>query len=235
MYKGIYIAASGAVLKQTQLEVLSQNLANANTIGYKKDGISFKQYLLPDEATGGMPDGRSMTSFSENKTDFTNGVINKTANQLDIALEGNGFIVLEGNKYTRRGDLKRSTDGYLTSFNGTKILGKKGPIKVPDGKLLIDNKGEISINNEIIDTIKIVDFKKKKELAKAGDGIFMTNEKTIPADASVRQGFIESSNVEPVREMVRMIETLRDFQTYQKAIQTFDETTAVVITQIGRL
>jgi flagellar basal-body rod protein FlgG len=235
MYKGIYIAASGAILKQTQLEVLSQNLANANTAGFKKDNISFKEYLMPLEAAGPGPDGRAMTSLSESKTDFSNGVVVKTVNPLDVALEGAGFIALEGNLYTRRGDFRRSSDGYLTSFNGTKVLGNRGPIRLPDGKLDINEKGEISVNSEVVDAIKIVDFKKTEGLIKAGDSIFMTNEKTVAAQASVKQGYVEASNVEPVKEMVRMIETLREFETYQKAIQTFDEATAKVTNEIGRL
>ncbi len=235
MYKGIYIATSGAVLKQTQLEVLSQNLANANTAGFKKDNVSFKEYLMPLEAAGPGPDGRAMTSLSEYKTDFTNGAVIKTVNPFDVALEGTGFIALEGDRYTRRGDLKRSADGYLTAFNGTKVLGKKGPIKLPEGKLDISEKGEISINGDQVDTIKIVDFKKTDSLTKAGDSIFATNEKAVASQASVRQGYVEASNVEPVKEMVRMIETLREFETYQKAIQTFDDATSKVTNEIGRL
>jgi flagellar basal-body rod protein FlgF len=235
MYKGIYIAASGAVLKQSQLEVVSQNLANANTAGFKKDGISFKEYLMPQEAAGPGPDGRAMTSLSQYKTDFSNGIAVKTVNPLDIALEGAGFIALEGNLYTRRGDLKRSADGYLASFNGTKVLGGKGPIKLPEGNIDIDEKGVISMNGDIVDTIRIVDFTKKDGVEKAGDSIFSTNEKAVPSQASVRQGYVEASNVEPVKEMVRMIETLREFETYQKAIQMFDEATAKVTSEIGRL
>ncbi len=235
MYKGIYIATSGAVLKQTQLEVLSQNLANANTAGFKKDNVSFKEYLMPLEAAGPGPDGRSMTSLSEQKTDFTNGVVVKTTNPLDVALEGNGFIALEGDRYTRRGDLKRSSDGYLAAFNGSKVLGKKGPIKLAEGKLDINDKGEISINGEMVDTIRIVNFKQTEKLTRAGDSIFATNEKAVASQATVRQGYVEASNVEPVKEMVHMIETLREFETYQKAIQTFDEATSKVTNELGRL
>jgi len=235
MYKGIYIAVSGAVLSESQLAMMTQNLANSNTAGFKKDGMSFQQYLLPEEAAGPGPDGRAMTSLSECKTDFSNGVMMKTVNPLDIALEGTGFIALEDNRYTRRGDLKRNADGFLTSFAGTKVLGSKGPIKLPNGKIDINEKGQISVNNEIVDTIKIVDFKKTNLLVKAGDSLFMTNENAVAANANVRQGYVESSNVEPLKEMVKMLEALRDFETYQKAIQMFDEATSEVTTDMGRL
>jgi len=235
MYKGIYIATSGAVLSQTQLEVLTQNLANANTTGYKKDNLSFKEYLMPQETAGPGPDGRAMTTLSEYKTDFSSGVVMKTTNPLDIALEGTGFIALDGNRFTRRGDFTKSLDGYLTSFNGTKVLGSRGPIRLPDGKIDIDQNGGISVNGELVDTIRIVDFKRTDGLAKAGDGIYTTPDKSIPSTASVRQGYVEASNVNPVNEMVRMIQTLREFETYQKAIQTFDDATSQVTNGIGRL
>jgi len=90
MYKGIYIATSGAVLKQTQLDVISQNLANANTAGYKKDSISFKDYLFQTEPST-TPDGRDMTEYSGTKTDLSNGNTVKTGNSFDIAVEGDGF------------------------------------------------------------------------------------------------------------------------------------------------
>ena len=107
MYKGIYIAASGAVLKQTQLDIITQNIANANTAGYKKDAIAFKDYLFQQE-TSLEPDGRVMSDYGTSKTDLANGNSVKTGNTLDIAIEGNGFIALEGGRYTRRGDLKKA-------------------------------------------------------------------------------------------------------------------------------
>jgi flagellar basal-body rod protein FlgF len=235
MYKGIYIAVSGAILKQTQLDILSQNLANTNTVGYKKDNMSFQEYLMPQETSGPGPDGRSMTELSAVTTDFANGTSVKTMGPLDVALEGKGFLSLEGNRYTRRGDLKKSADGYLTTFDGVKVLGSAGPIKLPDGKVEITEQGVISVNDAEIGRLKIVDFKDTAQLEKAGDGMFTTNEKTIPASAGVKQGYIEGSNVDPIKEMVRMIETLREFETYQKAITTFDDATAKVTNDLGRL
>lgn len=235
MYKGIYIAASGAILKQTQLDVVAQNLANVNTTGFKKDSLSFKEYLLDQTTAGPGPDGRAMTAISAYKTDFSNGTIVKTSNPLDLALEGKGFIAVEGGRYMRRGDLKRSIDGFLTSSNDIKVLGARGPIRLPNGTVEIGERGEVSVNGAQIDTIRLVDFKDMDGLAKTGDGIFTTNETPTAAKASVRQGFIEVSNVDAIKEMVRMIEMLREFETYQKAIQTFDEATAKVTNDMGRL
>jgi flagellar basal-body rod protein FlgF len=242
MYKGIYIAASGAILKQTQLEVLTQNIANANTAGYKKDTLSFKEYLFQTEA-GGEPDGRAMSDFSSSKTDFSTGTIISTGNPLDIAIEGNGYLALEGGKYTRRGDLKKDGEGYLTTHDGIKVQGSGGPIMLPvdsievningDGKVMVTQQGS-TIPTEI-DTLKIMDFGPGATVTKSGDGLFTSTAAGTPATGSVRQGYLESSNVDAVREMVRMIDTMREFETYQKVIQTFDDATSKVTNDLGRL
>ena len=216
MYKGIYIAASGAVLMQTQLEMISQNLANANTAGYKKDTLAFKDYLLP-AAAGAGPDGRDMSDYSGSKTDMSNGTSVKTGNSLDISLEGDGFIALDGNRYTRRGDFKKSGDGYLTTHDGIKVMGTGGPISLPEDstEISIDLEGKVSAmqpGNPLpteIDTIKIVNFGPDAAPTKAGDGMYTFSGEGTPSTATVKQGYVETSNVDPIKEMVRMIETMR--------------------------
>jgi len=242
MYKGIYIAASGAVLKQAQLEVITQNLASANTPGYKKDGISFRDYLLPQDPSGA-PDGRVMSEYSGMKTDFSNGTSVQTGNPLNISIEGPGLIALEGGQYTRRGDLAVNQDGYLTTSDGIKVLGSSGPINLPEGDVVIDQMGKVSVigNGAVsqppieVDTISILDFSQSGTVSKSGNGLYRAVGDGIPVGAGVHQGFLERSNVDTVREMVHMIESMREFETYQKAIQAFDEATAKVNNELGRL
>jgi flagellar basal-body rod protein FlgF len=242
MYKGIYIAASGAVLKQAQLEVITQNLANANTTGYKKDGISFKDYLLPQDPSGA-PDGRVMSEYSATKTDFSNGVSVRTGNPLNISIEGPGLIALEGDQYTRRGDLAISQDGYLTTSDGIKVMGSGGPINLPEGDVVIDQMGKVSVigNGQIsqppieVDTIKILDFSQSGTVTKVGNGLYRAVGDGTQIGTGVHQGYLESSNVDTVREMVHMIDSMREFETYQKAIQAFDQAAAKVNNDLGRL
>jgi flagellar basal-body rod protein FlgG len=241
MYKGIYIAASGAVLKQAQLEVITQNLANANTTGFKKDGISFKDYLLPLDPSGA-PDGRVMSEYSATKIDFSNGTSVRTGNPLNISIEGPGLIALEGDRYTRRGDLQKSQDGYLATHDGIKVLGNSGPIKVPEGDIVIDQQGKISVISEglvsqpaEIDTIKILDFSQSGTVQKTGDGLFTATGTGTQISTGVHQGHVEASNVDVVKEMVHMIEMQREFESYQKVIQSFDDAMAKVNTDMGRL
>jgi flagellar basal-body rod protein FlgF len=234
MDKLIYIALSGAMLKNSQMEVISQNLANAASVGYKKDKISFRDYLLPGNPETDIPDGRAMSQLSAIKTDFSEGNIIRTGNPLDIAIDGNGLIALEGGRYTRRGDLKRSNDGFLTTFNGVKVLGSSGPINLPNGNIQITNTGDILINGVQTNSIKIVEFPSTDNLKKMGEGIFSTQDSGVKSNALVKQTYLEASNVDVVREMVSMIDAMREFQTFQKAIQAFDEATDKVNNELGR-
>ena len=112
MSKAIFIALSGAVLKEKQMEIISQNLANSNSSAYKKMRVAFKDYLTSPESE---QEGKIMSELASVTTDFSTGGIHQTGNPLDIALEGNGFFALENNRFTRRGDFKRNSEGYLTT------------------------------------------------------------------------------------------------------------------------
>jgi flagellar basal-body rod protein FlgF len=242
MYKGIYIAASGAVLMQSQLESITQNIANANTAGYKKDSLSFQDYLFQTEAST-EPDGRAMSDFSGSKTDLSTGTILRTGNSLDVAVEGDGFIALEGDRYTRRGDLKKNSEGYLTTQDGLKVMGGGGPISIPEDsiEISIDQEGKISVRQPgsdlptEIDTMKVMEFGPDAVVTKVGDSLFTIDGTGTPSAAAIKQGYVETSNVDSVKEMVRMIEAMREFESYQKAIQMFDGATSKVTNELGRL
>ncbi len=235
MNKAIYIALSGAVLRQMQMDIIAQNLANADTIGYKSDKISFNDYLLPQDIVSSETDFKVMSYHAPLISDFSAGNLIKTGNPLDIAIDGQGFIALEGNRITRRGDLKKDKDGFLTTHDGIKVLGEKGHIRLPDGKIEISSNGSISANGVEVDVIKIVDFKQINNLSKLGNSAFFTNEEGMKAKAEIKQGYLETSNVSIISEMVRMIQTMREYETYQKAIQTFDDAAGKINNEMGRL
>jgi len=234
MYKGIYIALSGAVLKETQMEIIAQNLANADTIGYKRETLSFRDYLMPKDGASPEPDGRIMSYFSSFKTDLSKGNLIRTGNPLDIAIDGDGFIALEGNRYTRRGDLKRDSNGYLTTHDGIRVLGDSGPIKLPEGRPVIDEAGGISVNGVRVGSIRVVDFE-NPDLRKAGGGVYSAGSGGAPSKATVKQGYLESSNVDVIKEMVHMLGTLREFEAYQKAIHAFDEAASRLTGEMAKI
>ncbi|MDA8389121.1 MAG: flagellar hook basal-body protein [Nitrospiraceae bacterium] len=237
MEKGIYLALSGAVLKQLQLDAISDNLANANTPGFKRESLSFKDYLINPPATGLEQEERDMSALSAKNTDFSEGEVMKTANSLDLCIEGPGFIALDGNRYTRRGDLKLTDDGFLTTANEIKVLGDKGPIKLPKehASIKIDAEGGIYVDGNRVDSLKLVDFPAGAGFVKMGSGIFYYKGAVVKTKASVKEGYLESSNVDVIKEMVRLIDALREFETYQKTIQTFDQASDKVINDMANI
>ncbi|MBA4392067.1 MAG: hypothetical protein C0407_00780 [Desulfobacca sp.] len=231
MSKGIFIALSGAVLKENQLEQITQNLANSNSLAYKKIKMSFKDYLSNPESERS---GKIMTELAAKTIDFSNGQLTLTGNPYDIALEGNGFIALDNNQFTRRGDLRRDLEGYLATKNGTRVLGQSGPIQIPQGKIEVGLKGEVVVGGAKIDTIKMVDFPDLKSLTRVGEDTYKTDQSGTPAPAVVRQGYLEGSNVDIFTEMIQIVSTMREFGALQKVIQSFDETISKM-TDIARI
>jgi len=246
MYKGIYIALSGAVLKQKHMDLFAQNIANVNTNGYKKERISFRDYLIPaDNASGVVEDGRTMTQLSEQVTDFSNGPILSTSNPLDLALlstsnpldlalSGDGFFALENNRYTRNGNFKISNDGYLATQGNIKILGDGGPISIEGSRIEISSSGQVFADDISVGNIKVVDFEDRSKLKKMDEGLFYSEESGQELDANISQGYLESSNVEVIREMVQMVTSMREFESYQKMIHAFDEAASKTINEMGR-
>ena len=235
MYKGIYIALSGAVTNQSQMDVISHNLANAQTLGYKKEKISFSDFLL-SQLNGGpeFSDGRTMSTLSGSVTDLSSGNLIRTGNPLDVALDGPGFLSLEGGQYTRRGDLTLSPDRYLVTQTGRKVLGSSGPIQLPQGKVEIGTDGGISVDGVQVDKIKVADFKDPGSLSRAGE-YFVTTDAGTPSKAGVKQGYLEASNVDVIGEMVGMITALREYETFEKAVHAFDDSMGKVTNDLAKI
>ncbi|NOZ25525.1 MAG: flagellar hook basal-body protein [Nitrospirae bacterium] len=237
MYKGIYIAASGAVLKDAELSLTARNIANASTAGYKKERTSFSSYLLPFSRTVSGPE-RIMVESGRTVTDFSPGQFIETGNPLDVAIEGDGFFVLEGDRYTRRGDFRLDRDGYLINIDGLKVIGADdAPVQLPPGMVDIGPGGEISVNGTAAGRLKIVDFAKPYGLVKTGDATYTAPAESEPRAAFPRllSGVVEGSNVNVIKEMVAMIKTTREFESYQKMIQAFDSAASKALNEIGRV
>ncbi len=252
MYKGMYIAASGALLKQKQMDIISNNLANANTTGYKKDDIAFKE-LLVSSMSGIVQDRDEILRSSEQLrstgnradmvatgyiyTDFEGGGVVQTGNPLNAVIEGEGFFAVEGeegNLYTRSGSFTVDSEGYLALPDGRRVLGTGGAIKVDEGKVEINVSGEVSVDGEVSDQLLIVNFEDKTKVYKHESSYFTTEEEPQVATASVRQGYLEGSNVNVVDEMVTMIEAVREFESFQKVVQAFDELSSKVVNEMAK-
>ena len=249
MSGGIYVAASGALLQQMRLDLLTNNLANANSPGYKADTPIFR---IPQETsemagqTAQNPDLRqSLSPYAppfDSRIDFSAGGLKQTGNALDVAIVGPGFFAVEtpdGEQYTRKGSFVVDADGTLTTPDGYPVIGQGGPITIDGSQVQIDDAGNISADGEETGQLKVVTFERPQLLEKRGDALFAANDPTNPPQeleaVSLSQGYLELSNVNAVRTMTQLIETTRIFETYQKVITAMDQADAKAVNDVGKV
>ena len=260
MSGAIYTATSGALAYQMRLDVLSNNLSNIGTVGFKEDRTVFRTYLpasqdpidedlqttlMSEEPTTleSYQISNSLVAFEGTITDFSPGQLKQTGNAFDLAIDGNGFFCIQtpgGVQYTRKGNFTLNQEGVLANQEGLPVLGNGGEIKFIDGKdLIVDKEGNISIDGEEIDSLKIVNFPIPDRLKKVGNTLFEPADPAIIEEKaegfSINQGFIELSNVDAIRVMLEMIEVLRGYESYKKAIQSVDDITSKAINEVGQL
>lgn len=259
MSGAIYTATSGALAYQMRLEVLSNNLSNINTVGFKQDRTVFRAYLPgsqnpitetlqtppTSEAPGTLAPyqtSNSLVAFEGTRTDFSPGQLRHTGNALDLAIDGNGFFCIqtqEGVQYTRKGNFTINQEGVLITQNGFPVLGEGGEIKIDGQDYIVDEEGNISVDGIQIDTFKIVNFTDPQNVKKVGNTLFASAGSSFTEEKAeqfkVSQGFIELSNVDAIKVMTEMIEVLRGFESYKKVIQSIDEVTSKAIDKVGRI
>ena len=250
MSGAIYMSAAGAMAYEKRMQVISNNLANINTSGFKKDKGHFQIIDSPDSIKEDL-EKKSISKEEgqpplwlqfETKTDFSAGTLKHTGNPLDLALEGDGFFCIkteQGTQYTRNGNFSLDQDGMLVTMDGLHVLGEGGPINIDGNTFTVDAKGNVSVDGNLVDTIKIVGFQKQDALKKAGNSLFaIADNNTVESkveNTGMSQGFIELSNVNAIRMITEMIEVLRGYESYQKAIKTADEANAKSINDVGRV
>ena len=213
MRLGSYMATAGAMQEQRRLDVIANNMANVTSPGFKKDSTHFDNLL-------------GQVTF----TSFQQGPIRETGHKLDLALSGQGFLKVQADSgllFTRAGNLTVDGQKNLVTQDGWKVLGKSGPIKVENAdNVRFGEDGQIFDGNTATGSLDIVTFAPGVELKKVEGGYFQpdsTDAAPMPAsNCTVRQAALEGPNFNPVEEMVRMVESLRTFESFQKTIQTFD-------------
>lgn len=174
-------------------------------------------------------------------TSFTQGNFKETDCPTDIAVKGEGFFTLSVNgeeRYTRDGSFIIDAQGYLTSKEGYRVLGEEGEIWIGDGGMEVRNNGEIYVEGEYVDVLKMVTFEDTRQLMKIGDNLYKSRENANirqGIDGEVLQGFLESSNVNAVKEMVNMITAFRAYESNQKVVTAFDEMIGKAVNEVGRV
>jgi flagellar basal-body rod protein FlgF len=212
---GLYTAAMGAKAQEKRLEIISNNIANTATAGFKKEVVHFEDYLYPISSPN-----------------LEQGSIKATGNQLDIALSGEGFFKVktdQGIFYSRTGNLNLSGDGTLITPEGWPVLGKGGPITVSNKTtaLRIETNGQLFDGDQNIDQLDLVKFPPKTPLTRVKNGYFKPSDaQAIGSPATncmVQQGALEEANFNVVQEMALMIDAMRNFEAYQKVIHSFEQ------------
>lgn len=249
--KDIYRILSGAMGQELRMSQTANNLANVSTTGFKKDGAMFVDYLKQQMAasasasgagTAAVPnalpaEGDAWPVLAGNYIDFSVGELRTTGRELDLAIEGDGFLQVQvagqqGPLYTRGGNLTMDQDGALRTISGHPVLDTNGsPITLDPqgGPVGISPTGEIRQRGAVVATLGVVDFADPTKLVKHGDGLLKAPQ-GVAAEAvakpTLRQGALEGSNVNAVDEMVRMIQLERQYQLLQKAAHSIEDVTA---------
>ncbi|MBC2711733.1 MAG: flagellar basal-body rod protein FlgF [Desulfosarcina sp.] len=246
MSGGMYLAAAGALVQQLRLEVLSNNVANINTIGYKGDKSIFQipeetEPLLFETPIEGIETWSPYAPPFSTIIDFSQGAIRQTGNRLDVAINGSGLFSVQtpdGVQYTRQGSFTLDAEGVLVTQDGYPVLGEGGEINLEEGTVEIDGEGGVYVDGDEVGRLQIADFPNGEALKKVGNGRFVASETAVrgerPENTTLSQGYLETSNVNPVQAMTEMIETSRAFEAYQKVIQSSDEATSKSINEVGR-
>ncbi|MBD3246378.1 MAG: flagellar basal-body rod protein FlgF [Candidatus Omnitrophica bacterium] len=247
MIRGLYISAAGMSSQMKNHEVISNNLANVDTAGFKKDEMvfeSFREFLLSrvDDPTdiGGNPVIGSVSLGvlpDDIVTDYSVGVPQETGRNLDLAIQGeDGFFVVEtpqGARYTRAGNFHQTAGGAVVTSDGYPVLGDTGPIQIGQSDFVVSQAGDVIVDGEIVNRILVVAVP-EDALVKEGDSLFRAQEDAaaVPLlDATVYQGFLESSNVNAVEEMIDMISGLRLYEANQRSLSVQDETLAQLLNE----
>ena len=264
MVKGLYTAHMGMVNEQKRLDVLSNNLANADTNGYKKEGATSQTFAdelairIKDTSYNKRAKQLGMMSMGvhigETYRDYSQGNYKITENPTDFAIDGNGFFAISftdkaGNtsvKYTRDGAFIINSQGYLMTKDGDYVLNQNGATNAdPNARIQVDPAHPIVVKsdgmiyqNEIpVGELGIIDFADYNYLEKYGENLYdMVDGGTrIQSDARIDQGYIETSNVNIISEMVNMITITRAYQAGQKVMNSIDQSLDKAVNQVGRV
>ncbi|TYP00188.1 flagellar basal-body rod protein FlgG [Geothermobacter ehrlichii] len=226
---GLVSAASGAMSRLRAIDIITNNLANTNTPGFRRDVPGFDAALVRAQQGGDLVTTARLQRVSR---DNTPGELKKSGNPLDVAIIGRGYFRVQdpktgGEFYTRQGNFSRSPDGVLLTGAGYPVLGEGGPITLPaGGRIEIDPDGTILRDGQQVGRLQLVDFPDDVTLTRKGRGLLAAPQGTSPLpmdNPKLLQGWIETANVSPLTEMTRMVSYERDFEAYQKLIKAYGQ------------
>jgi flagellar basal-body rod protein FlgF len=253
MENPLLIGLSRQMVLERQMDVVANNVANLNTTGFKADNSLFEQYLMPVARENRFIPGDRQVSFVNDRgtwRDLQPGPVQVTGNPLDVAIDGNGFLVVQtpnGERYTRNGALQINAQGQLATADGLPIVGDNGPITLQpnDRNIAIAADGRVTViegaasNTESTrGTIRIASFANPGQLQKEGNNLFSSPAgvaATTDTTSRLIQGSIEKSNVNGVIEISRMIQISRSYQQIATLLQQQSDLHKQAIQQLAQV
>jgi len=248
MQNTFYVSLSRQVALQREMDVIANNMANMTTTGFKGSRPLFADYLAgTGETVSVAPKSRGKVAYVEVigvQRDTSQGTLQATGNATDVALQGDGFFVVEtdkGPRYTRNGHFGINADGNLATVDGQALLGEGDrPISIPrtGGTPTIGADGSVTVDGATAGRLRVVEFTNLQALVAEGGSLYSSPAGNDPSPATatkVAQGMIESSNIQPIAEMTRMIEVSRSYQSLQSIITAQNDLERSAIQTLGKV
>ncbi|PLX84477.1 MAG: flagellar basal-body rod protein FlgF [Desulfuromonas sp.] len=230
MSSGVYGVLSGAKARMQMLDTISDNLSNAQTVGFKKGQAVFEARL--EAARSGLAArGVDYARIEEGFTDFTQGALSRTNVPLHLAIDGEGFFKVQdaGGSvfYTRQGNLRLDTGGGLLTADGLQMLDDEGrPIALPRPDVEIDEEGNVFLDDGEMKKIPLYTFDDLSILKRQGGGMFVADPAAVEqrvAEPRIYRGQLEDANINLMQEMGQMVDSMRVFEACQKMLKTYHD------------
>jgi len=240
MIKGLYKSASGMLPSLKKQELTANNVSNVSTPGYKKDSMFTKELSRAESKMSIKKSDWQQPISPEIYVDFQSGAFDRTGNALDLAIDGDGFFTIQledgSTAITRNGSFTVNREGLLSVPGGGIVLADGGAVEIGNGQVAVSASGQIEIDGANAGKITPVTVNDLQSLTKIGKSMFLVpqNEELVPVTTStIRQGYLESSNVDIVSEMVNMIIAYRNYEANAKALQSQDTSLASLFSRVG--
>lgn len=244
MVRGLYTSASGMLVEMTRQDVISNNLANVNTTGFKRDITAFESFqnrltYLTESGSRNPIGGLGLgVGVSEVGFNLEIGTFMDTGNKTDLAIGGDGFFVLQtpqGQMYTRNGHFSVNEAGQLVSQEGYVVQGVGGAITPGTEDFTVNQQGQVIVNGAVVGQLQMFFPTNPAALQKVGDNLFIGGGANAGGVTRIIQGKLEGSNVNPAREMIQMITAMRAYEANQRTIKAQDDILGKAVNEVGRV
>ena len=254
MLDGFKSATQGMMAMSVKQDVIANNLANASTVGFRKEGLIISSFTeIMDREVEGMEQascetmsGHQLNTDSDirhrSATYLSQGALKETGSSFDLALDDNGkgmFTIktARGIEFTRAGKFRLNNEGFLVTPDGSQLMGHNGPIQATGNDFKVSDNGVVSIDGRKVDQILVSVFEESGDMKRAGSTAFNASTPRVRAskDFRIKQGFLEMSNVNALQEMVGLMQVMRNFEANQKALSANDQRLQKAVSELGRV